>query len=129
LVEECEGRWTVADRYAEAQQDTKKIAYSTIQMRSARQMDPESGRWTHFVAETGSVASQEAREKWDIERHRRQRALWKLYLAEKKAEAEAACQPGPVILEHVDLETGEIVAVAVQPGWDADETPDRTEAC
>jgi hypothetical protein len=132
LVEECEGRWTVADRYAEAQQDTKKIAYSTIQMRSARQMDPESGRWTHFVAETGSVASQEAREKWDIERHRRQRALWKLALAEKKAAAEESCLPGRLVIEHdgylVDAETGEVLAVADQSGWDPDETTDLTEA-
>ena len=132
LIEETGGRWSVSDRYAEAQQDTKKIAYSTIQMRSARQMDPESGRWTHFVAETGSVASQEAREKWDIERHRQQRALWKLALAEKKAAAEEAAQPGRLVIEHdgylVDAETGEVRGYAVQTGWIPDEKTDELVA-
>jgi hypothetical protein len=82
-------------------------------------MDPESGRWTHYVAETGSVASQEAREKWDIERHRQQRSLWKLALAAKKAAAEESCQPAPVIVEHagdlVNLETGEVVGWIGEP--------------
>lgn len=115
LIEETGGRWTVADRYAEAQQDAKRIAYSTIQMRSARQWDQKSGRWTHYVAETGSVASQEKREEWDIERHRQQRELWKLALAARKTAAEESCQPGPVIVEDdgdlVNLETGVVV------GW------------
>lgn len=132
LIEEDGGRWSVADRYAEAQADTMQIAYSTIQMRSARQWDQEAQRWVHFVAETGSVASQQEREKWDIERHRQQRALWKLTLAEKKAAAEEATQPGPVIVEHdgalVDAETGEVVGVAVRSGWVADEPTDRTQA-
>ncbi len=128
LIEETGGRWTVADRYAEAQQDAKRIAYSTIQMRSARQMDPESGRWVHFVAETGSVASQEAREKWDRARHEAQRKLFRASLAAKKAEAEEACQPGPVIVDLVDLETGEVVGVAVQTGWVSDEKPDELVA-
>jgi putative DNA primase/helicase len=132
LIEEREGRWTVADRYAEAQQDAKRIAYSTIQMRSARQMDQESGRWVHFVTESGSVASQEKREEWDIERHRQQRALWKLTLATKKAAAEEAAQPGRVVVEHdgylVDVETGEVLGDAVRSGWDPDEPTDRTEA-
>jgi len=128
LIEETGGRWTVADRYAEAQQDAKRIAYSTIQMRSARQMDPESGRWVHFVAETGSVASQEAREKWDRARHEAQRKLFRASLAAKKAEAEEACQPGPVIVDLVDLETGEVVGVAVQTGWVSDEKTDELVA-
>jgi hypothetical protein len=128
LIEETAGRWKISDRYAEAQKNTMRIAYSTIQLRSARQWDQESGRWVHFVTESGSVASQEKREEWDIERHRRQRELWKLTLAAKKAAAEEATQPGPVIVDLVDMETGEVVGVAVQTGWDPDETPDRTEA-
>jgi hypothetical protein len=128
LLEETGGRWTVADRYAEAQEDVKLIAFSTIQLRSARQWDPESGRWVHFVTESGSVASQEKREEWDIERHRQQRALWKLCLTAKKTEAEAACQEGPVIVEHagnlVNLETGEVVGWIGEPEEAEDEHPD-----
>ena len=132
LIEEEGGCWSVAEAYEQRQEGTRRIAYSTIQMRSARRLDPESGRWVHFVAETGSVASQEMREKWDIERHRQQRALWKLALSEKKAAAEEASRPGPVIVEHdgalVDAETGEVVGVAVRSGWVSDEPDDRTQA-
>jgi hypothetical protein len=132
LIAEDGGRWTISDRYAEAQQDVKLTAFSTIQLRSARQWDPEAGRYVHFVTESGSVASQEKREEWDIERHRRQRELWKLTLAAKKAAAEEACQPGRVVIEDagdlVDAETGEVVGDAVRSGWDPDETPDRTVA-
>ncbi len=130
LIEEREGRWTISDMYAERQQDVIHTAFSTIQMRSARQWDPEAGRYVHFVTESGSVASQAKRDEWDIERHRQQRSLWKLALDAKKAAAEESCQPGRVIVEHdgylVDAETGEVLGVAVQTGWDPDETTDRT---
>lgn len=132
LIEETAGRWTVADRYVEAQKNTKRIAYSTIQLRSARQWDQGSGRWVHFVAETGSVASQEKREEQDIERHRQQRILFRLRLAELRENAEESCQTGPVVVEHggylVDVETGEVRGYAVRTGWNPDEKTDELVA-
>jgi putative DNA primase/helicase len=132
LIEEREGRWTISHGYAEAQQDVKLIAFSTIQLRSARQWDPEAGRWAHFVTESGSVASQEKREEQDIERHRQQRILFRLRLAELRENAEESCQTGPVVVEHggylVDVETGEVRGYAVRSGWNADEIPDELVA-
>jgi hypothetical protein len=134
LVEIRDGRLWTPEAYEERQDAVKRTAYSTLQLRGVRRFDHDAGRWVHFVAESGSIASQEKREEHDRERHRTEREFFRQRVEEKRAEAERSCTgDDPVYIEHdgslVDVETGEVVGVADQTGWDPDETTDRTEAC
>lgn len=94
LLEERDGRWFVGDAYEERQRDVRETAYSTIQQRSARKWSLRERRWIHYVAESGCVASQSARQEQTRERNRKDREKFRRRLAERRQAAEDECFNG-----------------------------------
>ena len=87
LIERQGERWALVGDYREAQDRVRREPCNTVQLRIRRYYTYEqdgSRRRNSEVVESGSVASEEERERTERERHARKREVFRYYLEERR---------------------------------------------
>jgi predicted transcriptional regulator len=131
LVEDRGGLYALPEDFRSRAEEVRRIPYAVVLERVGSHVEEDTGRTVHYVV-ADSPQSEVQRETRDRAMYAAERDAFRLRLQQWKAEAEAACQPGRVIVEAngylVDAETGEVRGYAVRSGWNDDETPDELVA-
>jgi hypothetical protein len=97
--------YAIPGDYTERSAGVRREPYSTVQLRGVRWRRPD-GAVIVRVKETGSVASEEVRERWDCAKYAFQRARfredWEAHLIRAGGRCERRCRRTPRVRDGAD---------------------------